>query len=738
MAELVGTPPSPEAAALIHRRTGGIPLLVEEVVAAGDQGVPDHLRGLFLARLQEHGPEVAGILQVIAVAEACDEFVVADVLDKDPAAVAAAAQRCVAADLVTVGVDGYRFRHDLLRETVYDDVPPGRRRQLHGLVAAVLAGRADVDPAVLATHWQRAGVPEQAALAHFAAAEQAERLHAPATAHLHLEHVLEAWPALSESTRIACGPRDGLLQRAALAAERCGAFARAAALTEQRLALAAGGAAEQALRWERLARYRWENGDGAGSRAAYQEAVRVLPSDAPAAARATVLSGFAWHLAASFEYKAAQPVSHHARTACEGVDDAAARWQVYLAWGLARLGTDEGHRALEESCRHATAVGAGDRIALSRMWLNLSLQRLGLGGREANLRAALRAAAADGLGRGLEAATRYMLAEFLLESSRWDEADDTIAHNLRLGIAGLPAYFTWGYRARLAAWRGDTAGLAEALERTRTLAELAPHQPMPLVTALTAEAEALLWAGEVDSAITGAREAVSLRLTDPHDRAEALVVLCRAEADRAEQAVRLGRHPGRTHDLELARLVADTDVAGHSRLHAQACTGRAELGRAAGERTAAPWRLAAEAWGRAGDAYQEAAARWRLAWALLADRSGRSEAASHLAWAYGVARRLDAEPLRFGVQNLARRGRLPLRDATTAGSEDAVTAALTARELEVLRLLAGGRTNREIGDALFISARTVGVHVSSILRKLGVTRRIQAAEVARRTGLLSD
>jgi hypothetical protein len=318
VAGITGTPPSAELAAAIHRRSGGIPLLVEELVAAGDQGLPDHLRGLFLARLHEHGPEVAEVLQVFAVAETCDELVVAEVLGWDVAAIAPAVRRCVDADLVTADPAGYRFRHDLLREAVYDAVPPGRRRELHGLVAAALVGRSEVDPAALAGHWQRAGVADQAAPAHLAAAERAERLHAPVAAHQHLERVVEAWPTLSPAAQAACGPRDELLRRAALAAERSGAFARAASLTEERLTVATDGPAEQALRWERLARYRWESGDGSGSRAAYEEAVRILPRDAPAATRAKVVSGLAWHLAATFDYAAARTWSDKAMAACGG------------------------------------------------------------------------------------------------------------------------------------------------------------------------------------------------------------------------------------------------------------------------------------------------------------------------------------------------------------------------------------------------------------------------------------
>jgi len=71
----------------------------------------------------------------------------------------------------------------------------------------------------------------------------------------------------------------------------------------------------------------------------------------------------------------------------------------------------------------------------------------------------------------------------------------------------------------------------------------------------------------------------------------------------------------------------------------------------------------------------------------------------------------------------------------TAASERRDTFGLSAREREVLRLLAQGRTNPEIGERLFITRKTVGVHVGNILAKLGVSGRVEAAAVAIRLGL---
>ncbi|WP_059362433.1 helix-turn-helix transcriptional regulator [Lentzea aerocolonigenes] len=724
--------------ASLHRRTGGIPLLVEEVLALGGTGLPDHLRAIFVTRVAEQGGAVAAALQVVAVAGHCDEMLVADALDVDLPGVADVLGRARDADLVVVDREGYRFRHDLLREAAYDEIPPGRRRELHRRVAELLSSRGTVDPAVLAGHWHLAGDRERVAVTSMAAAEQAELVHAPVAAHHHYERVVDAWPELGAPARRTCGPRDELLRRAAYAADRAGMFARAVELTELRVVAGGGTPADHALRWERLGRYRWEAGDGHGSRAAYEQAVRVLPADAPAAVRATVLSGLAWHLAQSFRSEEAKPLVAEALAACETVDDPGVRWQVHLAQGIAWLGTGTGHAALAESCRLATAVGAGERVVFSRLWLNISEQRRGRDAeREPNLRTALRAAAAEGLASGMEAAPRYMLAEFLGETGRWDEAVEELELNVgRLHVTGVPALFSWGYLARLTALRGDLVAAEQALERTRVLTARAPQQPVPLAAALVGRAERLLWEARVDEAVAVAREAVQLGSVDAYEAAEPLAVLCRAEADRAEQRVRHGSVPDAGVHGGLSTRLNSVRPHPAPRVRAFVATCEAELRRLCGERSAAPWEAAVQAWQVAGDPYREACARWRLAWALTADRSGRAEAAAQLGRAHDTATRLGALPLARAAERFATRARLPLGPSRPVREEPSLVAGLTAREMEVLPLLAAGHSNAEIAQILVMSPRTAGVHVSRILHKLGATRRAQVAGLARRTGLL--
>jgi DNA-binding CsgD family transcriptional regulator len=176
-------------------------------------------------------------------------------------------------------------------------------------------------------------------------------------------------------------------------------------------------------------------------------------------------------------------------------------------------------------------------------------------------------------------------------------------------------------------------------------------------------------------------------------------------------------------------------------LQALAATTRAEVSRHDGRRDTAPWRDAVAAWDAATGPYQAAYSRWRLGYALLGSRSGRSEAARELSAARWTADQLRARPLLESINRLAAAARIRLArsesevdGAWTAASEFG----LTNRELEVLPLLIAGRTNAEIADVLVISPRTVGIHVSRILAKLGASRRTEAAEIARRRGLVDD
>ena len=161
--------------------------------------------------------------------------------------------------------------------------------------------------------------------------------------------------------------------------------------------------------------------------------------------------------------------------------------------------------------------------------------------------------------------------------------------------------------------------------------------------------------------------------------------------------------------------------------HAKA---EAEWTRLQGRSDPARWQAAVDAFSY-GNVYAVARCQWRLAEALVG-AGDREQATTAARAAHATATGLGAAPLRAALEALARRGRLDLGVGLPA---QRTLAGLTPRELEVLRLLVEGRSNRQIAEQLFISGKTASVHVTNLLAKLGVHSRLEAAAMARRLGL---
>jgi DNA-binding CsgD family transcriptional regulator len=168
---------------------------------------------------------------------------------------------------------------------------------------------------------------------------------------------------------------------------------------------------------------------------------------------------------------------------------------------------------------------------------------------------------------------------------------------------------------------------------------------------------------------------------------------------------------------------------------------QAEWARAHGSNDPEAWRAVVDAFGP-NFVYETARSRWRLAEAL-AEAGDRAAAATEWRLATRAADQLRAAPLQSALADLGRRARLASQGkGQSQGTTDVGTdggagplASLTGRELEVLRLLAAGHSNREIGSELFISPKTASVHVSHILAKLHAASRTEAAAIAHRDGL---
>jgi DNA-binding CsgD family transcriptional regulator len=272
-------------------------------------------------------------------------------------------------------------------------------------------------------------------------------------------------------------------------------------------------------------------------------------------------------------------------------------------------------------------------------------------------------------------------------------------------------------------------------------------------------AEHAYWRGDIDAALTESEATVGAAVAWGGPSASQLIrvaaIWLSALADRAVQARASGNADrARETAAEAARVVEFARSGAGNRGRPRTSLGvdgrgwlaraEAECRRAQGDNDPAAWQAVLDEFGPA-FSYEAARSRWRLAEAL-AEAGNREEAQRQWLKAVAVADELAAAPLRRLLADLGRRLGLSAPTAAGGGSAGAgrngapgggrsPLAALTSREMEVLRLLAAGYSNREIGTALFIAPKTASVHVSNILAKLGASSRTEAAAIAHSNGL---
>jgi DNA-binding CsgD family transcriptional regulator/tetratricopeptide (TPR) repeat protein len=354
---------------------------------------------------------------------------------------------------------------------------------------------------------------------------------------------------------------------------------------------------------------------------------------------------------------------------------------------------------------------------------------------------------------GLERATGSFvantLANSLLDTGRWTECE-RLTRELLIGHR-WGAFNLHNALGRLLSRRGD---FAAAREQLQIALRLSP--PFFSDWAWLGLAELALWEGRHDEAATAVAQ--GLRWCAERDPEGTLPdvsspwysLALRLEADRAEHAA-ARQAPGEVAEAQrratpvlaaMDRLAtARAPQARYPPVAAQLQAAHAERSRLEGRSDPERWEAAAAAWEQLEHPFDAAYTRLRQAEALLAERRSRPQAEQVLRSAYRTTVTLGAGPLRREVELLAQRGRLDLQQQTdTAAAPEAppspaASFGLTQREAEVLALITEGRTNQQIGQALFITPKTASVHVSRILAKLGVAGRGEAAAVAHRLGL---
>jgi DNA-binding CsgD family transcriptional regulator/tetratricopeptide (TPR) repeat protein len=751
----------------VFARSQGNPFYAEELLAAAPDGagLPPAVRDLLLARVEALPEEAQRVLRVAAAAGSrVDHELLAAVAGVPDRRLLELLREAVNRHLLASDQAGgaYRFRHALVQEVLYDDLLPGERATLHAAYAAALSARTGeraglAELGQLAYHWSAAHDLGPALLASVRAGLAAEAVSALAEAEGHYGRALELWSQAPEAAATSPLDRPDLLQRAANAAMLSGQTDRAVALARQ--ALAAVDPAAEPLRagaaLERLARYQWMNGDSDSAIATLEEAVAVIPSQPPSRelARALAAQGQLLMLRARNAMAAArceQAISV-ARQAGARAEEGHARNSLGIA--MTTFGqVDEGIAHLRAARRIAEELG--DPEDIGRADYNLTGTLLAAGRTEEALAMALASReTAERLGAGglYGSGGLHHAADALILLGRWEEAERLLSDELDLEPPGqrpVQPVFVHGLQARglLRLWRGDTAAARANLEAVLAgERRLDPQFAAPLYAR---RARIASWEGQLDEARASVAEGLALLAGTDDLQLLTRVYLAgiEAEAARAETA-RARRSAEQLDDarqvarrlLEGIRAAAAGRVAIGSAA-ADLLTAEAEWSRVEGTSDPLRWGTAALAWDDLGFPFPAAYAHFRQADALLAAGASRAEAGAVLRRAWAVASGLGAGWLESEIGALARRGRIELEPARPEEPEASPPSpgaelGLTAREREVLALLADGRTNRQIAGTLYITHKTASTHVSHILAKLGVSNRSEAAAVAHRLGL---
>ncbi len=775
-----GEPPRPELVDAIWRRSEGNPFHAEELLASAEhgdaQGLPLTLHDMLTARLGVVSPESQRVLRAASVGggEVAHGLVGAATGISD-AALDDALREALDHQLLVFDPDRrtYRFRHALQREVAYDELLYEERVRLHARYAEVLGLHPElaVSPreqvAEVAYHWYAAHDADRAVPAAVAAAAVAEDLHGFAEALSHYERALEVWSKARDPERLAGCDRSTLRARAAEAAHLAGDHDRARSLVGKAIADVDPSAdpVGAGLLQESLGRYLWAAGETDAALVAYEEAVALVGAGAgQVAERARVVASVAQALMLAGRYRESRERAEEAVALARSLESRPYEGQALATLGadLVLVGEDQaGIAHLREAISILEDNGRPEDVG--RAYLSLSEL---LSGPLNRVDEAV-ATAMEGLQRvrdlGIDRVHGVSLlasaANGLFRLGRWDEADALLEEALALRPSGTAAIDLYLARGRMSVGRGRLVDAAADLDTARALSAraLAPQYRAPLST-LTAGLA--LWEGDLDKACDAVEDGLKAlgRTDDPWFGAPLIWHGLRAQGDRAERArARQAGAQEASARSTAADLVADMDrlVAASPSLpfayagivDAYQRLARAEQSRVDGTPAPPLWEEAADAWDAVGQPYPAAYARYREAEATLYVREGGGAAAAArlLREAHATAVALGAAPFQAEIERLAGRARVTLgppaddrADGRGLPPGEAAPFGLTAREREVLDLIAGGASNRQIANTLFISEKTASVHVSHILAKLGVVSRVEAAAVAHRMAFRTE
>jgi DNA-binding CsgD family transcriptional regulator/tetratricopeptide (TPR) repeat protein len=673
---------SPVDARELFRSTAGNPFFVSEVLASGPDAIPETVRDAVLARASRLSPRARRVLDAAAVFPQSAEIRLLEGLAGESLD---SLDECVDSGMLRPESEGVAFRHELARIAVEESLPPQRRLRLHQRVLAAL-----LDPPY--------GKPDAARVTHHALAagdREAVLRFAPiaatraASVGAHREAAALYEQALRYADPLAPDQRADLLDRRSQECyttdQNAEAIEAAQAALAYRRALGDKRREGDALRW--LSQILWCPGRVAECQQAGRAAVAVLEEIPPGPELARAYSNLAFICNVANSYDEAARFGRLALDLAERLDDSAIRAVALLRVGSTEtgLGSHAGIETLTRGLALAQSEGLEDIVGeLYNSLAGASLALRDYAGAERYLEDGIRHCS----DHGLELSRLYLLAEqarFELGRARWDAATDAASAVLRVPRASTtPRIIALVVVALVRARRGDPGHatlLEEAWELAAPTGELLRIAPVAAARAETAWLEGRY--REMDEITRPALE-LAIDRQVPGVIAEAACWRRRAGIDEAP--------PVDAPEPYAAQLAGD-------------------------------WSRAARLWTQLGCPYEAAMA--------LADAGVEED----LRRSHEELQRLGAQPAAAIVaRRLRERGARSLSRGPRPATRDN-PAQLTARELEVLGLVAQGLRNAEIADLLVLSEKTVGHHVSAILRKLNVRTRREAGAEALRLGL---
>lgn len=720
---ITGAPLSDTALERIQERAEGVPFFVEEIAGCSAGPLPGSLRDLLLARFDRLGDDARRVVQVVSGAERpLTHPLVTRLAGLPEARLDEGIREATLSGILVVVDDDYRFRHALLREAVHDDLLPGERARLHRAYAETLeencTGTDSGDPAALAYHWQLAQDDRRALAAAVTAMLDAKSRFAFASAARFGELALDLWIQVPDAESVVDIERFELLRTLGSVLRNAGDGERALAVVNVALDEVEPATVDPRTH-ARLLRdkaYYLMNLGREGSIALLHESLEVLDDRVDDdRLRASILNQLAsrYMIAGRLDEAITLAVEAGERAVRAGSDDEASIAANVRGGARAHLGDlDAGHREYALALRLAKGTNAEMRYRVNYSDL------LGLLGRYRDAvqvaEDGLAPARAFGVERTTGALMTQNMAVPLLEMGEIDRVEGMLARELSQRTLRISHMYSTMTRVRVLSWRGRHEQASEILREWHPSFEE------------TGRVERQIWYDEVMMRVAVAE--------GRNDHARALAEIRAMLADAGPVFL----HQRRLL-LEASWLIAE--------LRASGVDVEEAIGDVRGAWLAQPAPLQGDRWGRILEAllspsvavmraavdladHDDVPVTFRVTTRLelarlLVDAGERTEAAAVLTHALGEADRLGHVPLSQAVGVFSDAAGL----AAASDSSRAVTESdpLTARERQVLALIVEGLSNRQIGERLFISAKTVSVHVSAVLRKLGVSTRTEAA-----------